>query len=148
MWLLQLIFCGAALATIFITPQANDKADKNNEASGVNTTSGKKTFVKYCASCHGLDGTGTGPVASALKSPPTDLTTLAKNNEGKYPAGFVSAVLKFGRNLSAHGSQDMPVWGSRFKMIDPVNDPTGQRHVDDIVAYIATLQISNASKSN
>ena len=148
MWLLHLMFCGAALATIFIIPQANDKTDKKNEASGVNTTSGKETFVEYCASCHGLDGKGRGPVASALKSPPTDLTTLAKNNEGKYPAGFVSAVLKFGRNLSAHGSQDMPVWGSRFKMIDPVNDPTGQRHVDDIVAYIATLQIRNASKSN
>jgi len=142
MWLLHLMFCGAALATIFIIPQANDKTDKKNEASGVNTTSGKETFVEYCASCHGLDGKGRGPVASALKSPPTDLTTLAKNNEGKYPAGFVSAVLKFGRNLSAHGSQDMPVWGSRFKMIDPVNDPTGQRHVDDIVAYIATLQIN------
>jgi mono/diheme cytochrome c family protein len=141
MWLLQLIFCGAALAAIFTTPQAKDKSDKKNEASGVNTTSGKRTFVEYCASCHGLDGKGTGPVASALKSQPTDLTTLAKNNEGKYPAGFVSAVLKFGRNLSAHGSQDMPVWGSRFKMIDPVNDPTSQRHVDDIVAYIATLQI-------
>jgi mono/diheme cytochrome c family protein len=148
MWLLQLIFCGAALAAIFTTPQAKDKSDQKNEASGVNPTSGKRTFVEYCASCHGLDGKGTGPVASALKSQPTDLTALAKTNEGKYPAGFVSAVLKFGRNLSAHGSQDMPVWGSRFKMIDPVNDPTGQRHVDDIVAYIATLQISNASKSN
>lgn len=140
MWLLQLIFCGAALASIFSVAQANNKTDKKNEASGVHTTAGKKTFVEYCASCHGLDGKGAGPAARALKSPPTDLTTLAKNNEGKYPAGFVSAVLKFGRNLSAHGSEDMPVWGSRFKMIDPVNDPTGQRHVDDIVAYIETLQ--------
>jgi mono/diheme cytochrome c family protein len=148
MWLLRLMFCGVALAAIFTTPQGKDKSDKKSEASGVNRTSGKETFVKYCASCHGLDGKGTGPVASALKSAPADLTTLAKNNDGEYPAGFVSAVLKFGRNLSAHGSQDMPVWGSRFKMIDPVNDPTGQRHVDDIVAYIATLQISNASKSN
>jgi mono/diheme cytochrome c family protein len=148
MWLLQLMFCGAALAAIFTTPQAKDKSDKKSEASAVNTTSGKETFVKYCASCHGLDGKGKGPVASVLKSPPADLTSLAKNNEGKYPAGFVSAVLKFGRSLSAHGSEDMPVWGSRFKMIDPVNDPTGQRHVDDIVAYIATLQISHASKSD
>jgi hypothetical protein len=67
------------------------------------------------------------------------LTTISNKNEGKYPAGFVAAVLKFGRNLAAHGSQDMPVWGSRFKMIDPERDPTG-RHVDDVVAYIASLQ--------
>lgn len=34
----------------------------------------------------------------------------------------------------------MPVWGSRFKELDPVKDPTGQQHVDDLVAYVETLQ--------
>jgi hypothetical protein len=87
-----------------------------------------------------MDGKGNGPAAVALKPPPTDLTTLTKANEGKYPAGFVSAVLKFGRNPAAHGSSEMPVWGSRLKMIDPSQDPTGQHHVDDVVAYIGSLQ--------
>lgn len=103
--------------------------------------SGKDTFVKYCVSCHGIDGKGDGPVAKALKIPPTDLTALAKSNDGKFPAGFVTAVLKFGRNLAAHGSPDMPIWGSRFKTIDPEHDPTGQRHVDDVVAYLESLQV-------
>jgi hypothetical protein len=31
-------------------------------------------------------------------------------------------------------------WGPRFKAIDPVRDPTGQQHVDDVVAYIESLQ--------
>ena len=36
----------------------------------------------------------------------------------------------------------MPVWGSRFKLIDPKADPTGQRHIDDVVAYIESLQVN------
>ena len=113
---------------------------RNPPARQANTASGKETFLKYCASCHGEDGKGNGPAAIALKPPPSDLTTLSKRHEGKYPAGYVSALVKFGRNLAAHGSLDMPVWGSRFKELDPVRDPTGQQHVDDVVAYIRSLQ--------
>jgi hypothetical protein len=36
---------------------------------------------------------------------------------------------------------DMPVWGARFKTFDPDHDPTGQQHVDDLVAYLESLQV-------
>ena len=75
-----------------------------------------------------------------LRTPPPDLTTLAKRHDGKYPAGFVSAVLIFGKSFASHGSEDMPIWGSRFKKLDPIHDPTGQQHIDDLVAYIQSLQ--------
>jgi mono/diheme cytochrome c family protein len=105
-----------------------------------NPASGKETFRKYCASCHGDTGKGDGPTAIALKPPPSDLTTLSERHEGKYPTSYVAALLKFGRSLAAHGSLDMPVWGSRFKELDPIGDPTGQQHVDDLVAYVRSLQ--------
>jgi mono/diheme cytochrome c family protein len=135
---IKVMIVGVALAVPqgFARPQSQQKEPVRR----ADPTSGKKTFVNYCASCHGVDGRGNGPTAVALKPAPTDLTTLAKTNEGKYPAGFVSTVLKFGRNPAAHGSSEMPVWGSRFKMIDPNRDPTGQQHVDDVVAYIGSLQ--------
>ena len=141
MRLLKLMFLGSTLVTLTNVVRSQELRDKNPGARRPDIASGKKTFVKYCASCHGIDGAGNGPVATALKPPPTDLTTISKKNEGKYPAGFVVAVLKFGRNLAAHGSQDMPVWGSLFKAVDPVHDPTGQKHVDDVVAYIDSVQI-------
>ena len=75
-----------------------------------------------------------------MKTPPTDLTTLAGRYEGNYPAGYVSAVLQFGKSFAAHGSEDMPVWGTRFKKIDPVRDPTGQKHVDAVVAFLRAIQ--------
>ena len=76
-----------------------------------------------------------------MKILPPDLTTLTKRYEDKFPAGYVAALLKFGRNLASHGSLEMPVWGTRFRSLDPVNDPTGQQHIDDVVAYIRSLQI-------
>jgi mono/diheme cytochrome c family protein len=102
---------------------------------------GKDTFTKYCASCHGVSGKGDGPAAAAFKPPPMDLTALSKTHDGKFPTSYVAAVLKFGRNVLAHGDVDMPVWGSRFKAIDPAGDPTGQHHIDDVVAYVESLQL-------
>ena len=129
-----------AMVVAQVSTFAQEKSELKRSVRRLDTVSGRDIFVEYCASCHGVDGKGEGPVAKALKTPPTDLTTLVKNNEGKYPAGFVSAVLKFGRNLAAHGSQEMPIWGSRFRTMDPSSDPTGQRHVDAVVAYIESLQ--------
>jgi mono/diheme cytochrome c family protein len=40
-------------------------------------------FTPYCAPCHGVDGAGNGPAASAMKTPPTNLTQLAKKHDGK-----------------------------------------------------------------
>jgi high-affinity iron transporter len=36
---------------------------------------GRASFSKYCASCHGPNGEGDGPAASALRPPPRNLVT-------------------------------------------------------------------------
>jgi mono/diheme cytochrome c family protein len=135
--LLLAVIVGAVvgIAGAQATKETESAANQSREASG------KQTFAKYCASCHGIDATGKGPAAFAMRPPPADLTTLARRHEGKYPAGYIAALLQFGRSLAAHGSENMPVWGSRFGEIDPVHDPTGQRHIDDLVLYIGTLQV-------
>lgn len=117
-----------------------EKAKVQPPASPAKVAAGRETFLKFCASCHGTNGHGDGPVVFALQTPPPDLTTLAKRQGGKYPAGYVSAVINFGRSLSSHGSEDMPVWGSRFRNLDPVHDPAGHQHVDDLVSFIQSLQ--------
>jgi mono/diheme cytochrome c family protein len=103
-------------------------------------TAGREIFSKYCASCHGKDGKGGGPAATALRTAPPDLTSLAKRYEGKYPRGYVSAVLNFGKSFASHGSEDMPIWGAQFRKVDPKNDPDGQRHVADLVAFLESIQ--------
>lgn len=135
------IFLCAALAAALSISVTQGKANQEHSARKPSLTPGKETFLKYCASCHGADAKGDGPAAVALNPAPSDLTTLAKRHHGEFPSGYVGALLKFGRNLVAHGSDDMPVWGSRFRDLDPIKDPTGQHHVDDVVAYIESLQV-------
>jgi mono/diheme cytochrome c family protein len=140
MFVLRLILLSVIMAMALNIVCLHGKTEQEPVARQAGVASGKETFLKYCASCHGTDGKGNGPAAIAMKTPPSDLTTLTRRHEDKYPAGYVGAVLKFGRSLASHGSEDMPVWGSRFKEFDPVRDPTGQQHVDDVVAYLESLQ--------
>jgi mono/diheme cytochrome c family protein len=79
---------------------------------------GKEWFRAYCASCHGDDAKGNGPVAKELKEPPPDLTTLAKRNNGKFPEDYVKKVLVHGVTVPAHGSSEMPIWGPVFAGIN------------------------------
>jgi hypothetical protein len=78
--------------------------------------SAKADFSNYCASCHGVDGKGNGPLAPTLKIAPSDLTILAKKNKGHFPYTLVrksieSTELGLAR---AHGPREMPVWGPVF----------------------------------
>lgn len=135
------IFLGIAVLLALHPCFARQKTKQETKTRKADLASGNETFLRYCASCHGKTAKGDGPAAFAMKTPPPDLTTLAKRHEEKYPAGYVSAILIFGRSFAAHGAEDMPVWGSRFKNLDPVHDPTGQQHIDDLVAYIQFLQV-------
>lgn len=74
---------------------------------------GQETFVRYCAVCHGLDGRGAGPLADALKKTPPDLTQLAKNNGGKFPASRVADTIRDGA-IPGHGRKTMLEWGKVF----------------------------------
>lgn len=105
-----------------------------------NPASGKEMYTQYCAPCHGTDGKGTGPAATALKTAPTDLTQLAKKHAGKYPGDAVSSVLKFGSGPASHGSADMPVWGPLLQSLDKYHDAIVQQRIANLVTYIETLQ--------
>ena len=110
----------------------------------VNKTSpvdGKKMYQGYCAPCHGADGKGNGPVASALKTAPTDLTVLSKNNSGKFPNVHLVSVLEFGSALPAHGSAAMPVWGPILGRMNQTNSMDKQLRISNLVRYIESLQV-------
>lgn len=139
--MLRAILIPALLVAALATTAQQDKSKAKPATTSANPATGHETFLKYCASCHGTAGKGDGPAAFAMKTPPPDLSTLTKRHEGKFPEGYIGALLKFGRSFAAHGSEEMPVWGAQFRAFDPVKDPTGQRHINDVVAYLRSLQV-------
>jgi mono/diheme cytochrome c family protein len=97
-------------------------------------------YKYYCAACHGADAKGNGPTASTLKTPPPDLTTLAKRHNGKFPYDYVSSILRFGPGTSAHGSSDMPTWGPIFYVLDKNNEVAVERRINNLCSYLVSLQ--------
>ena len=102
--------------------------------------SGEAMYKQYCAACHGPEGKGDGPAAFTLKTPPADLTTLTARHMGTFPREYVENILRFGPGLKAHGSADMPTWGSIFRMLDKNNERAVQQRIKNITDYLATMQ--------
>ena len=117
------------------TPQV-----KHVPITNVPPNSGKEMFKSYCAVCHGVDAKGNGPAASAMKTPPTDLTGLAKKSNGEYPAAHVAAVIRGQAATPSHGSQDMPIWGRLFSSLSQGHEGPVQQRITNLVDYIETLQ--------
>lgn len=134
------IALSALLLVVFAASADVALVANNPQTEMPDVASGKKTYMEYCAACHGDDAKGVGPTASALRTPPPDLTTLAKQHAGKFPAEYVSKIVRFGKPIQAHGSADMPVWGPIFNVRDKFSDLAVRRRIKDLCDYLATLQ--------
>jgi mono/diheme cytochrome c family protein len=113
---------------------------KQTPAPYTRPSSGKDMYLAYCASCHGTEGKGNGPAASAMNVPPTDLTQLAANNAGKFPEGRVVQTIKGNLVTPSHGSQAMPVWGPTFRTFATTSDAVTDLRIRNLTKYIASLQ--------
>ena len=103
--------------------------------------SGSGLFVNYCASCHGPQAKGNGPMAAVLQIKPADLTTIAKRNGGKFPSDIVFRTID-GRNpVKGHGGQDMPIWGNAFLRADGgATVEVTRARIDALVRYLESIQ--------
>lgn len=113
---------------------------KHVPAPITSAASGSEMYKAYCAACHGTDGKGNGPAASALKASPTDLTSLSKSNNGKFPSAKVVSTIRGEGAIPAHGSRDMPVWGKVFWSMSHGHEGEVQQRVSNLTKYIESLQ--------
>ena len=148
-----ILFAASSCGRASERAQASENMMPAAAAAAETPMSGQQLYVAYCASCHGIDGKGNGPVASALRTPPTDLTLLAAGNHGEYPEERVYWTAKGesgtpAHGSSAHGSRDMPVWGPAFLAQEAPNDAELERRVHALVDYIKSLQIAVRANKN
>jgi len=126
------------LGSAWLSAQEKPPTVRTVSATPTPIASGKEMFTQYCAACHGASGRGDGPAAPAFKKAPRDLTRLAHDNGGKYPATHVMATLSLDE-CCVHGSKVMPVWGP---VLSSVSSTEGEKQlrIANLVKYIETLQ--------
>ncbi len=104
---------------------------------------GAETYHRYCASCHGADARGNGPAASALKTPPADLTRIAARRGGEFPAPEIATYIDGRFALAAHGTREMPIWGEKLgESIAPGVHPDEvvRGRIATLIEYLKTIQ--------
>ena len=113
----------------------------------IESLAGKDSYGMYCAPCHGASGRGDGPVAPALRARPADLTTLTQRNDGSFPRDRVrDFVSGMARPLAAHGTTEMPVWGSMFRTFE--SDIRVRERIENLLTYIESIQVPSTGRND
>jgi mono/diheme cytochrome c family protein len=124
------------LAAAMVGLTARDAAAQNDAAP-----TGAYLFRTYCVSCHGPSGLGDGPLATAMRRKPSNLTEILKRNNGVFPADKVFRIIDGRTKVAGHGGTDMPVWGDAFSRALDVQGPAGVKaRIDALLAYLETIQ--------
>ena len=131
----------AFLAVSVRPDDANGKTQtgKADNQQLIESLKGPELFQAHCAPCHGDDGKGNGPVASALNTPVPDLTTIAKRNGGIFPESHVRSMILGDDVLKAHGSREMPIWGPIFHQVERDRD-YGHVRTKNLLEYLKSIQ--------
>jgi mono/diheme cytochrome c family protein len=110
-------------------------------AAPVAAPSGATLYRTHCATCHGPDAKGDGPLAEHLRFQPPDLTRLASRNGGKFPTDTVSRIIDGRSPVKGHGGPEMPIWGDAFKdSRERYDEKAVKERIARIVRYLASLQ--------
>jgi len=130
---LALVVSGFIASLIASSLPSSQTAMANNER-------GRKLYMQHCASCHGVDGKGQGPVAKNLREPLPDLTAIQRK-EGMFPGTKIKLLIagEVGETeMTAHGTREMPVWGKVFR--EARGQDRSRLDVYSLMKYIESIQ--------
>lgn len=134
-------FVLAAVLAGSVACYAADKTIRRVPTNPTSPASGVEMFREYCAVCHGLDAKGGGPAAPALNKTPANLTELTARNKGKFPELKVYSTIQGDAEMPAHGSRDMPIWGTVFQSMSRGSAGEAQMRISNLITYVKSLQV-------
>ena len=129
-------------ASIVVLPAPATAQEIDNRAD---VATGRALYMTHCATCHGLEADGNGPMAPVLLVQPKSLAALSAQNDRVFPLQRVVARIDGRDPLVSHGSA-MPVYGEVFQGDDrAMKTETGQPMlaggpIVDLVAYLRSIQ--------
>ncbi|MEX0309240.1 MAG: cytochrome c, partial [Tateyamaria sp.] len=106
---------------------------------------GATLYHRHCATCHGTEARGDGPMRPALLLQPSNLRKLTADNNGTFPIARVVSRIDGRDPLVSHGSP-MPVYGWYFEGEDTaLKAENGQpiltsKPIVDLMAYLESIQ--------
>lgn len=122
---------------------ANAAFALTNSAWAQDLDNGRNEFLSKCATCHGADGKGGGPLSSKLKTKPPNLTILAKRNKGVFSKRAIYEAVDGRKAASSHRGIEMPIWGCRHGA-----PPVPQKSSRKRVRQGAEKRLSQAQKQH
>ena len=122
-----------------IRPQ--EKEPETQEKQLLNSFKGPELFKAYCATCHGKDAKGGGPMAASLKIAPADLTRIAERNGSTFPFLQIQKIISGEQPpATTHGTREMPVWGPIFSEVS-WDQNLGRVRIYSLVRYLESIQV-------
>jgi mono/diheme cytochrome c family protein len=104
---------------------------------------GREEYMQYCASCHGPEGKGNGPLAEDMRVAPADLTHITSRPGGAFPEPMIAEIIDGRRRVRGHGPGNMPVWGRRFDRevgYGQAGDIAIRGRISLLVEYLRSIQ--------
>jgi mono/diheme cytochrome c family protein len=139
-WIGALLLALGVLLSSVRSQETQPKPQQNKTPERlIVSVKGPDLFRAYCASCHGADAKGNGPVAPALNSKPADLTTIAERNGGIFPTQRMRTIIAGDEIIIAHGSREMPIWGPIFHQVEWDQD-LGEVRLQNLIKYLQSIQ--------
>jgi mono/diheme cytochrome c family protein len=140
--LLGVAFVCLAFVILHAAPQAtsNSKEQAREQIERlIYSVKGPDLFRAHCAPCHGSGGKGNGLLSRSLKTKPANLTVLAKDNGGKFPAARVQKTITGEDVVASHGTREMPIWGPIFHQVEEDRD-FGNVRIQNLLGYLESIQ--------
>jgi mono/diheme cytochrome c family protein len=112
-------------------------------AADYSTMSGEQLYRRFCASCHGVQGRGDGPVAASFRVEVPDLTQTGTRMHGTDVRDRIVRIIDGRYIIGAHGTRIMPVWGedlARLEIGNPEAERASQIMIGRLADYVTGLQ--------
>jgi mono/diheme cytochrome c family protein len=129
----------ALLTVLTLTFATTGRIHAQSPAATAVPDGGRVLFSTYCASCHGIGGRGDAPAADELRHRPANLTRFAGQNGGVFDGPRIRDIID-GRNVKAHGTMEMAIWGDAFKWRHGLSEEGIRARVEAVVRFLETIQ--------
>ena len=103
---------------------------------------GYAAYQQYCAVCHGVFADGKGLVVPVLKQTPANLRQLGQRYGTPLPTQKLIRTIDGTDPILAHGTREMPIWGTRLyeQSPNPMPDSRQRGALLSILDYLESIQ--------